>query len=183
MSSGKLCETQPLHRGRRLAFLHGETGSQIVELALVISPLLAVVFLFVDAAWLFFAQASLQNAVQTGVRAAVTSYVPAVNGQTPGFESYLKSVVQSNAMGFLSGQTGSDAISICFYSPTNLSPTSPCLSGPGADSGGNVVQISVNAVPVSILGPVFGNASPSLALSATSSDVMEGSPATGPPAL
>lgn len=180
MNSGKLGGTQPLLQGPRLAPLREEAGSQIVELALVILPLLAVVFLFVDAAWLFFAQASLQHAVQTAVRAAVTSYVPTVNGKTPGFESYLKSVVQGSAMGFLSGQTGSDAIKICFYNPANLSQ---CLTGPGSDAGGNVVQITVDNVPVSILGPVFDNYSPTISLTATSSDVMEGSPASGPPAL
>ena len=179
MKIGKPHGTQPSDQMLRPALLRDESGSQMVELGLVMLPLMAVVFLFVDAAWIFFAQQSLQNAVQTGVRAAITSYVPAeANGTIPGQDSYLKSVVQSNAMGFLSGQAGLNEITIAYYSPSNLSQV---LTGSGSNAGGNVIEISVNAVPVSILGPIFGNASPTLSLSANSSDVMESSPAGGPP--
>lgn len=180
MEPSKWSGTRALPRNRRLAPLFGEAGSQTIEFALVALPLFAVFFLFIDVAWLFFAKASLQYAVQAGVRAAVTGYVPTTNGQTPGFQSYLKSTVQSNAMGFLSGQTGTNAISVCFYSPGNLSQ---CLSGSGADSGGNVVQISVSNVSVPLPIPMFGNAARLIQLSATCSDVMESSPITGAPTL
>lgn len=150
----------------------------MIEFGLVILPLIAVSFFIIDVCWLFFAQGSLQHAVQMGVRAAVTDYVPTVNGKIPPQDSYIKSVVQTNAMGFLAGQTGLNAITICYYTPSNLNQ---CLSGPGSNVGGNVVEISVKNVPVDILGSFFGDVSPTLLLHAISSDVMESTPLGGAP--
>ncbi len=138
-----------------------EAGSQIVEFGLVLLPLMAFVFLIIDVAWICFAQASLQHAVQMGVRAAV------VRGPN------IKAVVQQNAMGFLAGPDGLNEISICYMSPSNLSK---CLTGPGSDTSGNVVEISVKNVPVSSLGPILRESLSTILLNATSSDVMEGAP-------
>ena len=153
-----------------------ETGSQIVEFSLVLLPLMAFTFLIMDVAWVCFAQASLQHAVQAGVRAAVTSYVP-----TGGQDAYIRSVVQSNAMGFLSGQSGLGQIKVCFLSPSNLSQCLP--DKPGINAGGNVVQVSVSDIPVNSLGPILREGWSTIYLQASSSDVMEGSPQNGPPKL
>ncbi len=150
-----------------------EAGSQIVEFGLVLLPLMASLFLIMDVAWLCFAQASLQFAVQSGVRAAVSGYVPA-GGQ----DAYLRSVVQKNAMGFIGNQTGVNQISINYFSPSNLSAP---LKGAGSNAGGNVIEISVSGVPISALGPIFRESSANILLSATSSDVMESSPNGLPP--
>jgi Flp pilus assembly protein TadG len=154
---------------RRLRF-HDETGSEVVEFGLVLLPLLAFVFLIMDVAWMCFAQASLQHAVQVGVRAAITSYLP--TGAT-GQDSYIKSIVQSNAMGFLAGQDGLDKITITYYNPTNLSTA---LSGLGSNAGGNVIQVSVANVNVSALGPILRTGMATLSLHASCTDVMESSP-------
>ncbi len=152
-----------------------ETGAQIVEFGLVLLPLLAFVFLIIDVAWLCFAQATLQHAVQVGVRTAVTSYVPSGSS---GQDSYVKSVVQQNAMGFLNGSTGLSEITINYFSPSNLSLP---LSGSGSNVGGNVIQVSVSNVPVSALGPILRTNAAHLQLQATASDIMESSPNGVPP--
>ncbi len=165
----------PLHRLRGSGAVSDETGSQIVEFGLVLLPLMAFMFLIMDVAWLCFAQASIQHAVQAGVRSAVTGYVPAgVSGQ----DAYIRSVVQSNAMGFLAGDTGINLIEICYYNPSNLSN---CLSGVDSNAGGNVVQVSVANVPVSSLGPILREGWSTMFLRASSSDVMESSPNGIPP--
>ncbi len=157
----------------RLSFAD-EAGSELVEFGLVLLPLLAFVFLIIDVAWMCFAQESLQHAVQVGIRAAVTSYVPGTGGQ----DAYIKSVVQENAMGFLAGQDGLDKVTVNYYNPSNLSTP---LSGNGSNAGGNVVEISVKGVPVNSLGPIMRESFATFSLGATSSDVMESSPSGLPP--
>lgn len=158
---------------RFLSSLSDETGSQLVEFGLVLLPLLGFVFLIMDVAWICFAQSSLQHAVQVGVRSAVTS--PSGNASQ---DAYIKSVVQQNAMGFLHGDPGLNAITINYYSPSNLSQA---LAGAGSNAGGNVIEIVVKNVPVSCLGPILRENWSTVFLQATSSDVMESSPGGVPP--
>lgn len=153
---------------------HSERGSEVVEFGLVLLPLLGLIFLVMDIAWLVFAQGSLQWAVQQGVRYGITSNVISGKGQ----DASIKSVVQTNAMGFLNGSTGLSKISVNFFSPSNLSNA---LTGSGSNAGGNVLQVSVSGVSVSSFGPVWRTGPAALSLSAISSDVMESSPGGVPP--
>jgi len=153
-----------------------ETGSEIVEFGLLLLPLMAVVFVIMDIAWVCFAKESLQHAVQVGVRSAITGYLPSgVTGQ----DGYIKSIVQQNAMGFLPGADGLSKITINYYSP---STANQALTGNGSNAGGNVIEVSVQGASVSLLGPVLIDSGTSVVLNATSSDVMEGSPNGIPPA-
>lgn len=155
-----------------------QTGSEIVEFGLVILPLLAVMFVIIDTAWVFFAQASLQHAVQVGVRYAITSNVmKGPLGLPLGLDASIKSVVQQNAMGFLAGDDGLRKISVNFYSPAN--PSKP-VTGIGSDVGGNFVEVSVQGVQVNALGPIWSGPA-SIFLGARATDVMESSPIGGPP--
>ena len=147
----------------------------MIEFGLVLLPLLAFLFLIMDIAWICFAQSSLQHAVQVGVRAAVSGYVPAGTAHQ---DAYLKNIVQQNAMGFLAGDEGLNSISIAYYDSSNLSKA---LSGSGSNAGGNVIEISVNHVPVSTLGPILRETWAKVYMKASSSDVMEGSKGTSAP--
>lgn len=152
-----------------------ETGSELIEFGLVLLPLMAFVFLIMDVAWICFAQASLQHAVQMGVRSAVTGYLPpGVSGQ----DAYVKSIVQQNAMGFLAGDNGLKEITISYFNPSNL--TTP-ITGAGSNGGGNVIEVAVKNVPVSTLGPILRETWTTVYMKASSSDVMESSPNGMPP--
>jgi Flp pilus assembly protein TadG len=48
-----------------------EAGAAMVEMVFVLVPLLALIFLLVDTAWVIFARASLQEAVRQAVRFGV----------------------------------------------------------------------------------------------------------------
>lgn len=159
---------------RRRLGLRREKGAQTVEFGLIFLPLLGVLFLIIDVSWLVFAQGSLQWAVQQGVRYAVTSRTMTGQGQ----DASIKSVVQTNAMGFLAGTAGLNRITVSYYSPSNLSTP---ITGSGSNSGGNIVKVSVAGVPFSVLGPVYRGGPTSLLLNASSSDVMESSPGGIPP--
>jgi Flp pilus assembly protein TadG len=146
-----------------------ETGSQVIEFGLVLLPLMAFVFLIIDVAWICFAQASIQHAVQVGVRAAVTNTLP--NGAAS-MTSYVKSIVQQNAMGFLNGSAGLDKIAVTYLDPTTLK-TAASVS---RTAGGNVIQVSVSDVTVNALGPILRTDTAQWHLNAIASDVLESPP-------
>jgi Flp pilus assembly protein TadG len=150
-----------------------ERGSQVVEMALVLLPLIAMVFLILDMAWAFFVRATLQNAVREGVRYAITDQTMTGFGQ----DASIKTIVQQNAMGLLSGSTGTSLIYIQYYLPNTLAP----VSGGNSNAAGNVVKISVQGYPLPPLGPILRNPAP-LSLGAQSFDVMGGAPGGIPPA-
>ncbi len=142
-----------------------QRGSEIVEFALVLLPLLVVLFLIMDVSWIFFAQASLQHAAGSGVRYAITN-----NNLT---QDSIKSVVQQNAMGFLDGEEGLGKINVNYYSPANPSKPVPGAAGTVA---GNIIEISVKGVQVNPLGFVWPGGPTTISLTASSSDVLESPP-------
>jgi Flp pilus assembly protein TadG len=146
-----------------------EAGSQMIEFSLVLLPLLAFVFLIMDVAWICFAQASIQHAVQVGVRAAVTNTLPSAASS---MTSYVKSVVQNNAMGFLNGPDGLDKITITYFDPSSLK----AAVSASRTAGGNVIQVSVSNVTVNALGPILRTDTAQWHLSAIASDVLESPP-------
>jgi hypothetical protein len=150
-----------------------ERGSQVVELGLVLLPLCGFVFLIMDMAWAIYTKATLQNAVREGVRYAITSQTMTGMGQ----DNSIKTVVQQNAMGLLSGSSGAALISIQYYLPNTLQ----LVTGPGSNVGGNLVEVSVEGYGLPPLGPILRNPAP-LSLSAEAWDRMEGSPGGIPPA-
>ena len=127
-----------------------------------------------DVAWIFFAWASIQEGVREGVRFAVTGQV--LTGYS-GQDASIREVVQQYSFGFISSANAATEIGIQYYSPTTLTP----LSGVGSNSGGNVVKITVSGINVRSFGPIWRSGT-TVALAASSSDVMEGSPGGVPPA-
>lgn len=150
-----------------------ESGSTLIEFALVLIPLLGFLLLTMDVAWIFFAWASLQEGVREGVRFAITGQLLA--GYT-GQDASIRQVVQEYSFGFITPANAASEINIQYYSPTTLTP----LSGVGSNSGGNVVKITVSGISIKSFGPIWRTGT-TVALAASSSDVMEGSPGGVPP--
>jgi TadE-like protein len=152
-----------------------EKGASIIEFALVILPLLALVFGIINVSWILFAQNTLQQAVREGVRYGITGRT--MGGM--GLNGSIQQVVQNYSFGFLNPVPGcSDnpppAVNIKYYSQSDLTtPLAP--DDPSSPTGGNVLQVSVtgvqfcNVILITLQGAGIG-------LSATASDVMESSP-------
>jgi Flp pilus assembly protein TadG len=148
-----------------------QTGAELVEFSLVMVPLFGVLFLVIDLSWMLFARATLQYAVREGVRYAVTGQTMTGLGQ----DASIRTVVQQNSMGILSGSSGASLITITYLDPNaNLAVTA-------SNAGGNVVQVSASGVNVFPMAPLFHSGSP-LSMTAVSSDVVESSPGGIPPA-
>jgi Flp pilus assembly protein TadG len=151
---------------------HRQRGSEVVEFGLILLPLLGFTFLIIDLGWAIFARATIQNAVREGVRYAVTSQT--LDSRT-GHVASIQSVVRTYSMGFLSDLK---YVTVKFYRPDTFVE----LTGTGANDGGNLVEISIENLPVSPLLPLFRSPAP-LQMTARSSDRMEASPTTGAPPL
>ena len=167
-------------------------GVELVEFTLVLLPMLGFIFLLLDLGWAVYKRATLQFAVREGCRFAVTNQLQALkdaNGKSYGMIESVKWVVQQRAMGFL-GSTPNDpgyaSIQVRFYDPNSSLTTALPLPANCADrtaspnSGGNLVEVSVENYQYRSLAPLLRSAAP-LNFVARSADRMEGNPAAGVP--
>lgn len=159
--------------GRRLS----RQGAAIVELALVLVPLMALMFAIVDFSMPIFLKSMFTAAVREGCRFGI-AYQMNYKGTTYTTQTAsIKAVVQDYSMGFLSG-TSANKISVNYYS--QASPFS-LLTGSGANNPGNILEVTVNAYSWVPIVPLWRASTP-LSISAISSDRLEGLPAgTSPP--
>jgi Flp pilus assembly protein TadG len=151
-------------------------GSVLVEGALAILPLLAVLFTVLDLGIAIFVKNTVQFAVCQGVRYAVTSQTLAGKGQ----DESIKTVVQGYTLGFLDALSpdhiGKNRIAITYYDPVALTT----VSGVGSNAGGNIVVVSASGLSWAWMVPLLRSAAP-LQYSVSSADVMEATPVAGPP--
>jgi hypothetical protein len=147
----------------------------VLEGALALLPMLALLFGLLDIAVAIFVRNTLEFAIRQGVRYAVTSQtMPGL-----GHDASIKAVVQSNAMGMLAAVSpgGTNQISISYYDPVSLA----LVSGTGSNVGGNIVVVSATGLSWAWMVPVLRSATP-LQFSVRSADIMEATPLAGPPA-
>jgi Flp pilus assembly protein TadG len=116
-------------------------------------PFFAIVFLIVDMALVFFVNSTLQYAVEEGVRYAVTNQTNTVKGLL--YDSSIKDVVKTQSI-----HLAPDAnIVIEFYDGASLAPITPSTA-PGANSGGNLVKVSVKNFTWNPAAPLWRSHSP-----------------------
>ncbi|HZT30435.1 MAG TPA: TadE/TadG family type IV pilus assembly protein [Bryobacteraceae bacterium] len=152
-----------------------QKGSEVLEFGFVVTPMLGFTLLIIDIGWGVFTRSTLQYAVREGVRYAVTSQTATGLGQ----KDSIKQVVQQNALGMLAGQSGLDKIQVRFYTPETFTDVS---DDPGANAGGNLVEVAVEGFSWLPLMPLMRSNS-ALSMAARAMDRMEASPPTGPPPL
>jgi Flp pilus assembly protein TadG len=149
---------------REIPHRAGKRGSQALEMAFVMLPLTAILFLIMDISWGIFTKAVLQHSVREGVRYAITRQ--AMEGHNR--EESVKTYVQQNAMGFLNGPGGLEKIQITYFAQDaqgNLQPG-------GQNVPGNVVEVRVQGYQLRPLGPVWRD-STALNLTVRSADVLQ----------
>lgn len=143
----------------------------MLEAAFIFLPLLMIFFGIIDISVAIFMKNTMQFAVREGVRYAITGQTVSGYGQLDS----IKQVVQRNGMGFLSGTTGLNRISVTFYDPSSTPPLQT-VTGTGSNSAGNVVQVAVTGLSWAWMAPVGHSGTGPLSISAASSDVMEAPP-------
>jgi len=150
---------------------YGSRGNALVELAMIIVPMTALMFAIVDFGLAIFARSSMQHAVREGVRYAVTYQTKSGMGH----DASIKDVVQQNSMGFLKGPAGLEKIHVRYYAPDSLVEVPE-------NAPGNVVEVSVEGYNWNWIVPIMRTKTP-WTITVRSGDRMEGLPGgTAPPA-
>jgi Flp pilus assembly protein TadG len=151
------------------------SGNAILEGALCILPLFALILAFVDFGLMMYRWATLQNAVREGCRYAITYQTGSGMGQDASTEQ----IVQQFSMGLVSTTDSPQHIFVNYYAPTNL--TTPIPYASGGNVPGNVVEVSVQNISWAWIAPLsgtfVGNTRSPINLNVYSSDVMNGFPA------
>lgn len=121
----------------------------MIECAFTLLPIFALILGFIDVGMMVFRWATLQNAVREGCRYAITLQTSGTLGQ----DASIEQVVQSYAMGLVKTSDNPNLIKVNYYAPTDLN--TPIASG--GNVPGNIVEVSVQAIPFSWIMPLSGS--------------------------
>jgi Flp pilus assembly protein TadG len=116
---------------------HSRSGNAMLETALTIIPLLAILCAIIDFSMALFIRNSVELACREGVRYAITGNTGA--GGNACQTASVKYIVQQDSMGFLSGATGLSHITVSYLNPITLTSTA-------SNAQGNIVQVSVTGI-------------------------------------
>jgi Flp pilus assembly protein TadG len=131
-------------------------GAVMMETALTLLPLFALITGFFDVTFAIFNWSTLQNAVREGVRYAVTFQTTGSLGQ----DASIAQIVVNNAMGVLAGTTAVDSttagqLSITTKYYTQQNPNT-AVASPGGNIPGNIVEVSVQNYQLQWMVPLSG---------------------------
>jgi len=129
-----------------------QRGNTMLELALILTPMFALLLSIVELSLPIFKKSTFQAAVREGVRYGIT-YQTTYNGTSYASQTAaIKSVVQTNAMGFLAGATGLGQINVKYYLP--VSPFTEVTGTGSANADGNIIEVSIQGYTHSWIAPV-----------------------------
>lgn len=144
-----------------------QRGNVAVETALILLPLLALVYAFIDHGLVVFLQSTFQHAVREGVRYAVTYQTSGGLGH----DASIRKIVVDQSMGFLRGKE--DTVKIRYFDPATFNEVPDNVPG-------NIVEISIEGYQHRWMAALW-RAPGAIALSARAADRMEGLPTGASP--
>jgi Flp pilus assembly protein TadG len=154
----------------------------MLELALILTPMFALLLGIVELSLPIFKKSTMQAAVREGVRYGIT-YQTTYSGTLYSSQTNaIKAVVQTNAMGFLAGATGLSQINVKYYLP--VSPFTDVTGTGNANADGNILEVSIQGYTHSWIAPVawsygatnFQVTGAPLTIAASSADRLESLP-------
>ena len=163
-------------------------GAELIEFTLVLLPLLAMVFVLLDFAWIIFVQATVVRAVRVAVRTGITLTASQM-GTGACLTDTVKGIVQQNGLGFLTGTAGLAYIKVNYYLPPVPGATTAATNVSALSSGnapGNIMQVSVTNYSLAAFLPRIFNwkvaaDSSAFVFTASSADLIE--PSSSPPCI
>src|ERR1019366_8637323 len=90
----------------RISKSKSRRGSEMIEFTFALLPLLVMVFVLLDVAWAIFAKSTLAYAVRAGLRVGITTTGTQATAAGSDLTTMVKTAVQNNALGLLTGATG-----------------------------------------------------------------------------
>jgi hypothetical protein len=142
-------------------------GNTVIETALILLPMLALLFAIVDYGIVVFLQSTFQHAVREGVRYAVTYQT--IGGM--GHDASIRHVVLRQSMGFLRGRE--NAVKIRYFDPNTFQEVPYNLPG-------NVIEVSIEGYEHRWLAALW-RAAGKIHITARAADRMEGLPTGASP--
>ena len=129
-----------------------QSGNTLVELALVLTPMFALLLAIVEVSLPIFKKSTFVAAVREGCRYGIT-YQTSYNGQSYSSQTNaIKAVVLANSMGFLSDTS---LIHVSYY--LSSSPFTDVTSGGSGivpNNDGNIIQVSITGYTHSWIDPI-----------------------------
>jgi Flp pilus assembly protein TadG len=155
-------------------------GNTIVELALVITPFMALCLAIVELSLPIFKKSTFTSAVREGCRYGIT-YQTTYNGTNYGSQTAaIKAVVQANSMGFLNS-TNANLITVKYYDEATFVDVTGTSN---ANADGNIVEVALSGYTHSWMVPINWSYGPRsfqvtnnpLSINAVSADRLESLP-------
>lgn len=153
----------------------------MIEFTLALLPLLAMVFLLLDASWAIFVKSTLAFAVHQGVRQGITITGTQAAAAGSDLTGMVKLTVQQAALGLLAGPAGLAKIKVNYIQPPPFDSDAASVPVSGQSYGnspGNIMQVSIQGFSLRPLLPrIFGWNTPadtsSTAIGAVAADLIE----------
>jgi Flp pilus assembly protein TadG len=135
-------------------------GAELLEFTFALLPLLMMMFLMVDCAWAIFVKSTLAFAVRAGVRYGITVTGTQAAAAGSDLTTMIKTTVQNNALGLLTGSAGLAKIKVNYIQPPAPGSTGSPVDVSTQSNGNNplnILQVSVRGFALGDLVPrLFG---------------------------
>jgi Flp pilus assembly protein TadG len=157
-----------------------QRGNTLLELALIMTPFMALVFAIMELSFPIFKKSTFTSAVREGCRYGIT-FQTTYNGTTYSSQTAaIKAVVQANSAGFLNSGNA-NLINVKYYDQVTFADVTGTA---GANSDGNIIQVSLAGYTHNWIAPVawfygpinFQVTGTPLTISAQSADRLESLP-------
>ena len=178
MSKSELPIKRPNQRRRR------QRGQELLEFSLVLVPMFALTFVFMDIAWGIYNKAAIEAAVRVGCRYGITNHIPdpyqpSLCGSSSTITDCVGQHVINAAPGVLSGASivpqgsacsATKCITVQYFAPSGVAATGQL------NEGGNIIEVQVTGIsggmPMSTLVTPFIAPNSTWHTTATSADTM-----------
>ncbi|HLG95487.1 MAG TPA: TadE/TadG family type IV pilus assembly protein [Bryobacteraceae bacterium] len=125
---------------RRSALQHrADRGNTLVELALILTPFLALCLSVVELALPIFKKSTLVDAVREGCRYGITFQTTYKGNTYASQTAAVKAVVEANSMGYLDA-SNANLISVTYYDQVTFADVTRTSN---ANADGNIIKVSV----------------------------------------
>jgi Flp pilus assembly protein TadG len=131
-------------------------GAELLEFTLVFLPMMAMILVLLDIAWVVFSKATLQYAVRSAVRTGITITGTQATAAHSDLTSMVKDLVQQRSLGLLRGDTGRSKIKVHYFQPPAPGSTSAAVDVSGQSNGNTplyIMQVSVENFSLAALVP------------------------------
>lgn len=161
----------------------------MLEFTFALLPLVAMIFVLLDASWAIFVKSTLAYAVRTGVRQGITITGTQATAAGSNLTTMVKATVQRNALGLLPGSDGLAKIKVNYFQPPAPGSNAAAVDVSAQANGNtplNIMQVSIQGFSLRALIPrIFSWKTPvdgaGTSIAAVAADLIE--PSRDPPPI